>query len=791
MADAGDLLSMLLTHSDAGDQSGERRSVPVIPVTDLVVFPRVVTAIDLDSEAAAAAAREAAKGERQVFVVLSPPWHGESPPVDQFAPMGTLCMVVQFAERPDTPPRIVVEGVFRARAVEYTQTEPFVAARCRIVSDKDAEGPEVDGLVRAVRAMFEEASDLSATVPPEAAEAAKAITRPGQLADLVAAYIDIGTDQRQQVLEAVDSLERLRLVEALLERELQALRIENEIHQRVRASIEDSQREFYLREQLRAIQAELGEREGLHGEVEEYRRRIREAGMSPEAQEKALHELERMERMPPVSPEVAVIRTYLDWLIALPWQRSTDDKLDIAEAERILDEDHYGLRKVKDRVLEFLAVHQLVERTKGPILCFIGPPGVGKTSIGRSIARAMGREFIRISLGGVHDEAEIRGHRRTYVGAMPGRIIQAIRRVGSNNPVFMIDEIDKIGLDFRGDPASALLEVLDPEQNDSFQDHYLEVPFDLSRVFFIATGNFTEPIPPALLDRMEIIEFPGYIEEEKLQIAKHFLVPKQRREHGLKAKHIRFTDRALRTLIRHYTSEAGVRNLEREIAAVCRKVARQVAAGRDGSLRVTDKVLQEFLGPWRYRRTEHRLRDAVGVAHALAFTYDGGDVIAIEVAVVEGTGELTLTGQLGEIMKESAQAALGYARQVAPEFGLGAEFFAKHDIHVHAPSGAVPKEGPSAGIAIATALISALTGRKVKAGVAMTGEVTLHGRVLRVGGIREKVLAAHRAGAKVVVLPADNEPDLTELDEIEQTVRRDIEFRFVTNMREVLDAALA
>jgi ATP-dependent Lon protease len=791
--ESSDLLSMLLEKLDEQINGGDGKpaELPVLATPDIVLFPHMVMPLMLTTSAALAAARQAWGKDRLIIVLaLKHRRTGEPSPDDMYT-VGTLARLMQLLEPGDTEPRAVVEGLQRVRITDIPSSQPYIRAQFQVMTGDPAEGPRAEATMRVIRALFAEAADLSNTVPAEATTAAANFEEAGQLCDLVAAYLGLQPDQKQQVLEAADGMERLTLVESILEHELQVLRIESEIHHRVRAGIEEAQREYYLREQLRVIQTELGEREGVYSDVMEYRERLETAGLSPEALEKAHHELDRLERMPAMSPEVSVIRTFLDWLLGLPWQESTEDVLDVAEAQAILDEDHFGLRKVKDRVLEFLAIRKLVAECKGPILCFIGPPGVGKTSIGRSIARAMGRKFIRISLGGVHDEAEIRGHRRTYVGAMPGRIIQTIRRVGSNNPVFMIDEIDKIGVDFRGDPTSALLEVLDPEQNDSFQDHYLEVPFDLSRVFFVATGNYVEPMPPALLDRMEIIEFPGYIEEEKLQIAKRFLAPKQRKAHGLAAKHVRFGDRALRSLIRHYTSEAGVRNLEREIAGVCRKIARRVASGETGLVRVNDDVLQGFLGPRRYRRDEYERREQVGVAHSLAFTWDGGDVIAIEVAVVDGSGDLVLTGHLGEVMKESAQAALGYARQRAQDLGLDGEMFARRDIHIHVPAGAVPKEGPSAGIAIATALVSALTGRKVRNNVAMTGEVTLHGRVLRVGGIREKVLAAHRAGMKIVMMPAENEPDLTELDDVETSVREDVQFIFVTDMQQVLDTALA
>ena len=793
--DNEDLLASLLEKLDERIGEGQSVGAPVelavLATPDIVLFPHMVMPLMLTTAAALDAARDAWGKDRLLLVVALKHRRSGEPSPDDMYTIGTLARLMQLLEPGDTEPRAVVEGLQRVIITEVAAATPHIRARFNVLTGEPAEGPRAEAMMRVIRSLFAETAELSNTVPSEATTAAQNFEDAGQLCDLVAAYLGVKTEQKQAVLEAVDGMERLTILETTLEQELQVLRIESEIHHRVRAGIEDAQREYYLHEQLRAIQTELGEREGVYSDVQEYRGRIEGAGMSPEAMEKAQHELDRLERMSAMSPEVSVIRTYLDWLIGLPWQESTEDILDVAEAQAILDEDHFGLRKVKDRVLEFLAIHKLVRESKGPILCFIGPPGVGKTSIGRSIARAMGRKFIRISLGGVHDEAEIRGHRRTYVGAMPGRILQTIKRVGSNNPVFMIDEIDKIGVDFRGDPTSALLEVLDPEQNDSFQDHYLEVPFDLSRVFFVATGNYAEPMPPALLDRMEIIEFPGYIEEEKLQIAKRFLAPKQRKAHGLAAKHIRFGDRALRGLIRHYTSEAGVRNLEREIAAVCRKVARRVASGETEPVSVNDAVLAEFLGPKRYRREDYEHREQVGVAHSLAFTWDGGDIIGIEVVVLEGSGELVLTGHLGEVMKESAQAALSYARARASDLGIDGETLSRRDIHIHVPAGAVPKEGPSAGIAIATALVSALTGRKVRSNVAMTGEVTLHGRVLRVGGIREKILAAHRAGMKIVIMPAENEPDLVELDDVETSVKQDLNFVFVTDMQQVLDTAIA
>jgi len=690
---------------------------------------------------------------------------------------------------PDGTIQAELEGLARGRVLRFTQEDPFLVAQVAPVQETATSSWQVEALKRSAISQFEEAAQLSRSIPPEAVVTALNAEDVGELADLIVSYLDLKLEERQALLEELDRVQRLERACAHLAAELNILRLERKIHQRVEEEIDDSQREYWLREHLRAIQDELGQREGPSGDADEYRARIMAADLPDEARAKALDEVERLERMPAASPEVSVVRTYLDWLLLMPWQRGTEDRLDIEQAARILDEDHYGLRKVKERVLEFLAVRQLVADVKGPILCFVGPPGVGKTSIGRSIARAMGRQFIRISLGGVRDEAEIRGHRRTYVGAMPGRVVQALRRVGSNNPVFMIDEVDKIGSDFRGDPSSALLEVLDPEQNHSFSDHYLEIPFDLSRVMFIATGNELDTIPPALHDRLEVIHFPGYIEDEKMHIARDYLVPKQRREHGLSGRHIRFYDSGLQALIRHYTREAGVRHLEREIAALCRKVARRVAAGNQELCQITAATVEEMLGPARYSYGTARQAPAVGVATGLSYTEAGGDIVSIEVSVVAGSGELMLTGRLGEVMKESAQAALSYVRGEASRLGLPAGFFAQHDIHVHVPSGAVPKEGPSAGVAIATALVSAVTERAVRHDVAMTGEVTLQGRVLPIGGVREKVLAAHRAGMRTVVLPAENQRDLA-ADEIPAVVFEDISFRYVEDMDAVLKIAL-
>ncbi len=777
--------------SEGEQASGLPSPIPVLPVREVVVLPGTVTPLVFGREKSLRALRRA-RGEDALALLVAQrePEEDDPAPEGLFA-VGTVGRCLQALELPDGTVRAVFEGTRRVRITQIVQTEPFMQAAIEpLVEVQPDPAPWIEALKRRTLEDFEEATELSRRIPPEALVTALNVDDLGQIADIITSCLDLGLAERQELLEEADCTRRLQTAGRHLREELRVLRLEEEMRERVEDEIENSQREYYLREHLRAIQDELGGAEGAMGEAWEYRDRIEASDLPEAALAAALEQVDRLERTPMASPEVSVIRTYLDWLLELPWSVTTEDQLDLDEATGILNDDHYGLNKPKERILEFLAVRQLVEDVKGPILCFVGPPGVGKTSIGQSIARAMGRKFIRVSLGGVRDEAEIRGHRRTYVGAMPGRIIQALRRVGSSNPVFMIDEVDKIGADFRGDPSSALLEVLDPEQNGAFSDHYLEVPFDLSQVLFIATGNLLEPIPPALQDRFEVIEFPGYIEEEKLQIARDFLVPKQRRAHGLTGSSIRFHESGLRDLIRHYTREAGVRNLEREVATICRKVARRVAAGADDRAQITSEAVREMLGPRRFTWGAARREPAIGVATGLAYTEAGGDVMSLEVAVVEGDGELLLTGQLGDVMKESAQAALSYVRGRASKLGLPAKFFAERDIHLHVPAGAVPKEGPSAGVGICTALISAVTGRPVRDDVAMTGEITLHGKVLPIGGVREKVLAAHRAGLKMVLLPEENEKDLENGEQFPAEVFEDLEIVFVTSMDEVLERAL-
>ncbi len=781
----------VLQSHDEGPAS-DRVCVPVLPVRDVVVFPGTVVPLIFGRDRSLRALRRSRSEDALALLVAQRDPEVDDPdPADLFS-VGAVGRCLQALELPDGTVRAVFEGLTRVRIVEMLQTEPYMEAEVDAVAEmRPDREPRVEALMRRALDEFEEATELSHRIPPEALVTALNIDDLGQLADIIASCLDLDLGDRQALLEEPDCLRRLQTTARHLREELRVLRLEEEMRARVEEEMDSSQREYYLREHLRAIQDELGQAEGTLGEAWEYRERIEVADLPGEVMKAAVEQVDRLERMPMASPEVSVIRTYLDWILELPWENGTEDQLDIERAAKVLDEDHYGLRKAKDRILEFLAVRQLVEDVTGPILCFVGPPGVGKTSIGQSIARAMDRKFIRVSLGGVRDEAEIRGHRRTYVGAMPGRIIQALRRVGSNNPVFMIDEVDKIGADFRGDPSSALLEVLDPEQNSAFSDHYLEVPFDLSRVLFIATGNILDTVPPALQDRLEVIEFPGYIEEEKLEIAREFLVPKQRDAHGLTGRDIRFHESGLRSLVRHYTREAGVRNLEREIASVCRKVARQVASGEDTRMEVTADTIEELLGPRRFTWGAARDNAEVGVTTGLSYTASGGDVTSIEVSVVDGEGELLLTGRLGDVMKESAQAALSYVRAHAESIALPPGFFGEHDIHVHVPSGAVPKEGPSAGAAIATALVSALTGRSARPSVAMTGEISLHGRVLRVGGVREKVLAAHRAGIETVLLPEENQMDMADREQFPDEVFEDLDLVYVIDMEQVLEAALA
>ena len=701
--------------------------------------------------------------------------------------IGCVASILQELKLPDGTAKALVEGQHRIRIVEYVQTEPHFLVRIEVIEDEPDADFETQALMRAVVNDFERAADLGKPIPQEVLMAAGAIEEPGRLADFIVFHLNLKVDEKQEILEAVDTRARLETASVFLKKELEILELGTKIQDRVKESMTKTQREYFLREQLKAIQQELGHLDEVQAEADEYREKIAEANMPEEVEEKALKELSRLEKMPPAAAETGVIRTYLDWLCGLPWTVESEEKLDLVEAQEILDEDHYGLEKVKERVLEYLAVHKLTDKMRGPILCFVGPPGVGKTSIGKSIARSLAREFIRMSLGGVRDEAEIRGHRRTYVGALPGRIIQSINQVGTNNPVFMMDEIDKVGMDFRGDPTSALLEVLDPEQNFAFQDHYLEAPFDLANVMFITTANLLDPIPPALRDRMEVIHFPGYTEDEKLHIAEKYLVPKQLKEHGLTPGKLEFTDGALREIVRRYTREAGVRNLERTIAMVCRQVARKVVEGKKNKTRVTERTLHKYLGPPKFSYGLAEEKDEIGAATGLVWTEVGGDVITIEATKMPGKGNLTMTGHLGDVMRESAQAAVSYIRTRTEQLDIPSDFAEKWDMHIHVPAAAIPKDGPSAGITMATSLASVLTKCPVRRDIAMTGEITLRGRVLPIGGLKEKLLAAHRAGVTTVLIPKENERDL---ELVPQHVRDDLAIIPVATMDEVLKQAL-
>ncbi len=761
--------------------------LPLIPLRDLIVFPNLVVPLFVGRERSIHALEQAMRTDHLVALVTQRAAETQEPGPEDIFRIGCVVTILQELKLPDGTAKALVEGVKRIRILEFVQTDPYIAVRVEPLEEAAAADVETQALMRNLVADFEKAAELGKPVPQEVLMAAAAIEEPGRLADFVTFHLNLKVDEKQQILEAVDPKERLSLAASFLHRELEILELGSRIQNRVKESMTKTQREYFLREQLKAIQQELGQYDEMQAEIEEYRQRIEAAGMPEDVKEKALKELGRLEKMPQAAAETGVIRTYLDWLVGLPWQVEDEEKLDLVEAQRILDEDHYGLEKVKERVLEYLAVHKLTDHMRGPILCFVGPPGVGKTSIGKSIARALNRKFIRMSLGGVRDEAEIRGHRRTYVGALPGRIIQSISQVGTKNPVFMMDEIDKVGTDFRGDPTSALLEVLDPEQNQAFQDHYLEAPFDLSNVMFITTANLLDTIPPALRDRMEVIHFPGYTEEEKLHIATRYLVPKQLKEHGLTASRLRIEESALREIIRRYTREAGVRNLERNIAAICRQVARKVVEGETGRTTVTARKVNTYLGPPRFSFGLAEKRDEVGVATGLVWTEVGGDVIFVEATTMKGSGKLILTGQLGDVMKESAQAALSYIRARADALGIDPGFSSELDIHIHVPAAAIPKDGPSAGITMATALVSELTKRRTRREVAMTGEITLRGRVLPIGGLKEKLLAAHRAGIKTVLIPKENERDL---ELVPEHVRADLGIVPVETMDEVLDRAL-
>jgi ATP-dependent Lon protease len=762
--------------------------VPLLPLRGLLVFPTMVLHLDVGREKSVKALETAMVEDHIILLTSQKDVSIDEPDMDDLYQMGTLARVKQLLKLPNGTFRVLVEGIARAIITETVSEEPYFMVKVEKFVDRTTKDLEDEALKRTMLEYFEQYINLSKRLSADIYASIADIDEPGRMADIIASHLPLKLEEKQRILETIDVKERIHKIIQILHNEKEVLQLEKKISMRVKQSMERTQKEYYLREQMKAIQKELGEKEGKAGEVEALKEKIEAAGMPSHVKETALKELDRYEKIPATSAESAVIRNYLDWLIALPWSTQTEDIHDIKRAEAILNEDHYGLEKVKERVLEFLSVQQLTKSLKGPILCLAGPPGVGKTSLARSIAKSLNRRFVRISLGGVRDESEIRGHRRTYVGAMPGRIIQGMKKAGTINPVFLLDEIDKMSSDFRGDPSAALLEVLDPEQNHTFSDHYIEEPYDLSKVMFIATANNLATIPQPLLDRMEIITIPGYTEVEKLQIAKRHLFPKQLKEHGLKKSSLQVRDDAMMSIIRYYTREAGVRELERQIAAICRKAARLIVSEEKKRVIITEKNIEEFLGKRKYRYGQAELEDQVGVATGLAYTAFGGDTLSIEVSLAPGKGKLVLTGKLGDVMKESAQAAFSYVRSRAEQLGIDPEFHEKYDIHIHVPEGAVPKDGPSAGITIATALISALTGRPVNRFVGMTGEITLRGRVLPIGGLKEKTLSAHRAGLKKVILPKDNEKDLEDIPDV---VKNDLQFVLVSHLDEVLQHALA
>jgi ATP-dependent Lon protease len=762
---------------------------PVLILRDIVVFPHMISPILITPGSNLLAIQDAQYNMQTLIALVQRDPEVEEPQPEDFLPIGVEMAVGRLLSMPDGNNSALVQGRRRVEIVEFVQHDPFYRVRARVSYEPTEVDMQMDALMRTSRDLFERCVQLDRSLPEEAHLFSLNILEPGWLADMVATAISLPFSERQTLLMLPDPLERLKRVNWLLAQELDVLQLEDEIQNRVQSEVDRSQREYYLREQMKAIQTELGEGDIWIREVAELRAKIVDARLADDARAAALKEVDRLLQMPAMAPEVGIIRNYLDWILDLPWIDATEDNLDVVHAAKVLDKHHYGLGRAKDRILEYIAVRSLKpRRLRQPILCFVGPPGTGKTSLGRSIAEALGRQFVRLSLGGVRDEAEIRGHRRTYIGALPGRILQTMRRAGSINPLFMLDEIDKLGQDFRGDPAAALLEVLDPEQNNAFSDHFLELAYDLSKVMFITTANTMMTIPIALLDRMEVIEFPGYIEEEKLEISRRFLIPRQMEESGLETDEVKIQDAAVRRIIRDYTYEAGVRNLEREIGRMCRKVARLKSEKRHYPTRLGPSQVEKFLGPAQYFQTEAEGRDEVGVATAIAWTENGGEIMPVEVLILEGKGNLQITGQVGDVMQESAQAALSYLKSRSRELNLNVEDYEHQDIHIHIPEGAIPKDGPSAGITIATALISAFTERRAFKEVGMTGEITLRGRVLPVGGVREKVLAAHRAGLKTVIMPERN---LKDLIDVPKKVRDDLKIIAVTHMDQVLEIALS
>ncbi len=764
------------------------RLVPLLPLRDIIVFPYMVVPLFVGREKSIAALEDAMANDKQILLAAQKRAKTNEPAEDDIYSVGTLGTIIQLLRLPDGTVKVLVEGKRRARIVRFVENTQFFLVETEEITENREVTVETEALMRSINSTFEAYVKLNKRIPPEMLMSVATITDPARLADTIVAHLQLKLKDKQGILETADPAERIEKLYGLMQAEIEILQVEKKIRTRVKKQMEKTQKEYYLNEQMRAIQKELGEKDEFKTEIKELEEKINKKKMSEEAEKKVRKELKKLKMMSPMSAEATVVRNYIDWFLSLPWYEKTEDKLDIAEAERILDQDHFGLEKVKERILEYLAVQKLVSKIKGPILCFVGPPGVGKTSLAKSIARATGRNFVRMSLGGVRDEAEIRGHRRTYIGALPGKIIQSLKKAGSSNPVFLLDEVDKLSSDFRGDPASALLEVLDPEQNSTFNDHYLDVDYDLSEVMFITTANTLHTIPAPLKDRMEIIRIAGYTEFEKLHIARGFLVPKQREANGLKPSQLDISDNAIRGIIQKYTREAGVRNLEREIATVCRKVAIEVVKhGAEHHVSVTAQSLPKYLGVPKFRFGRAEDKEQVGLANGLAWTEVGGELLATEVTVVPGKGKLTITGKLGDVMQESAQAAMSYVRSRAEQLGLEKDFYAKVDLHVHVPEGAIPKDGPSAGITIATAIASALTRMPVRSDLAMTGEITLRGRVLPIGGLKEKVLAAHRGGIRTVLIPRENEKDIKE---IPPPILKQVNLVLVDHMDQVLRQAL-
>ena len=775
--------------SDRKDEGS--RALPLLPLRDIIVFPYMVVPLFVGRPKSIAALDEAMANEKDILLAAQKKAKTDAPSPDDIFRMGTLGTIIQLLRLPDGTVKVLVEGKRRARIRRFLDNDSFFTCEVDEVPEEPVATVEVDALMRSIQSTFESYVKLQKRIPPEMLVSISTIDDPARLADTIVAHLGLKLNDKQEILETTDAKKRLERLYELIQSEIEILLVEKKIRSRVKKQMEKTQKEYYLNEQMQAIQKELGDRDEFKNEIQEIESRISKKPMSEDAASRLRRELRKLKMMSPMSAEATVVRNYIDWVLSLPWMDKTDDNLDIVNAESILEADHYGLLKAKERILEYLAVHSLVKKLKGPILCLVGPPGVGKTSLARSIARSTGREFVRLSLGGVRDEAEIRGHRRTYIGALPGKIMQSLRKAGSNNPVFLLDEVDKMSMDFRGDPSSALLEVLDPEQNETFTDHYIDLEYDLSEVMFITTANNLHSIPLPLQDRMEIIRIPGYTEYDKLQIARRHLLDKQLAQNGLGEVDVNFTESAVRAVISHYTREAGVRSLEREIAAVCRKIAREVVKdapeGKDRSFKVDGRRVQKYLGPWKFRHTLADQAGKVGVANGLAVTMVGGDLLNVEVTCMPGKGKLTITGKLGDVMKEAAHAAMSYVRSRAIELGLDPDFYADVDIHIHYPEGAIPKDGPSAGITTASALVSALTGAPLRGDVAMTGEITLRGRVLPIGGLKAKTMAAHRAGIKFVIAPAENKKDIKD---IPRAVLRQVHICFVEHMDEVLTHAL-